>query len=190
MSPDEAVHDLGRMIITIRDMKVVLDSDLALIYGVETKTLNRAVKRNPDRFPQTFMFRLEPQEFTDLKCQIGTSSSYGGRRKLPYVFTEHGALMAANVLNSTAAVKMSVALIEAFVRLRQELATTQALARKLAEIEKTVISHDRALVKLFEAIRPLLMPPPEGPRKEIGFHAIKEKKQGTEGRLSRRRSTK
>jgi hypothetical protein len=95
---------------------------------------------------------------------------YGGRRYLPYVFTEHGALMAANVLHSPQAVKMSVALIEAIVRLRQELATTQVLARRLAEIERTVIHHDSALKELFRVIRPMLAPPPDPLRKKIGFH--------------------
>jgi hypothetical protein len=116
------------------------------------------------------MFQLQRQEFTNLKCQIGISSSYGGRRKLPYVFTEHGALMAANILKSPQAVKMSIALIEVFVRLRQELATTQTLAKRLAEIERTVIHHDVALKELFRVIKPMLAPPPEPPRKKIGFH--------------------
>jgi hypothetical protein len=170
MSASESVHDLGRMILTVRETKVILDSDLALLYGVPTGALNRAVKRNRDRFPEAFMFLLQPQEVAGLKCQIGISKGRGGRRKIPSVFTEHGALMAANVLNSPKAVKMSVALIEAFVRLRQEFTTTQALARRLAEIEKTVMTHDQALVKLFAVIKPLLSPPPEPPRKKIGFH--------------------
>jgi phage regulator Rha-like protein len=170
MSPEEAAHDLGRMIITIRETKVILDSDLALLYGVSTIAFNRAVKRNLDRFPESFMFQLQRQEFADLRYQIGISNTRGGRRYLPYVFTEHGALMAANVLNSPKAVKMSVALIEAFVRLRQEFATTQALARRLAEIERTVINHDVALKELFRVIKPMLTPPPDPPRKKIGFH--------------------
>ncbi|HEX4139183.1 MAG TPA: ORF6N domain-containing protein [Candidatus Methylacidiphilales bacterium] len=139
MSPAEAAHDLGRMIISVRETKVILDSDLAVLYGVETKTLNRAVKRNLNRLPESFMFRLEPQELTNLRYQIGTSSSYGGRRYLPYAFTE-------------------------------ELASTQVLARKLAEIERTVITHDAALKQLFQVIKPLLAPPPDPPRKKIGFH--------------------
>ncbi len=171
MSPEDAVHDLGQMIISVRETKVILDSDLAMIYGVPTKVLNQAVKRNPDRFPRSFMFQLKQQEFTNLKSQFVTSSSYGGRRYSPYVFTEHGALMTTNVLNSPKAVKMSVALIETFVRLRQEFATTRELARRLAEIEKKVITHDHALVKLFEVIKPLLEPLPAPPRKKIGFHA-------------------
>ncbi len=170
MSPEAVAHDLGRMILSVRETKVILDSDLALLYGVPTGALNRAVKRNRDRFPESFMFLLQPQEVADLKCQIGISKGRGGRRKVPSVFTEHGALMAANVLNSPKAVKMSVALIEAFVRLRQELATTQVLARRLAEIEKTVITHDAALKQLFQVIKPMLSPPPDSPRKKIGFH--------------------
>ncbi len=151
MSPSQASNDLVPMIISVRETKVILDSDLALLYGVSTGALNRSTKRNRERFPESFMFQLKRQEFANLKCQIGTASSYGGRRKLPYVFTEHGALMAANVLNSPQAVKMSVALIEAFVRLRQEFATTQTLARRLAEIERTVITHDDALRRLFRS---------------------------------------
>jgi len=170
MSPSEAVHDLGRMILTVRETRVILDSDLALLYGVSTTVFNQAMKRNRERFPGSFMFQLERQEFTLLISQTVTSKGRGGRRKLPYVFTEHGALMAANVLNSPKAVKMSVALIEAFVRLRPEFMTTQALTRRLAEIEKTVMTHDQALVKLFAVIKPLLAPPPEPPRKKIGFH--------------------
>jgi phage regulator Rha-like protein len=170
MSPSETVHDLGQMIVLVRDTRVILDDDLALLYGVATKTLNRAVKRNLDRFPTPFMFQLQREEFTNMRYQIGTASRKRNVRFLPYVFTEHGALMAANVLNSPKAVKMSVALIEAFVRLRQEFTTTQALTRRLAEIEKTVMTHDQALVKLFAVIKPLLSPPPEPPRKKIGFH--------------------
>lgn len=170
MLPAEAAHDLGRMIISVRGTKVILDEDLALLYGVPTKVLNQAIKRNPDRFPASFMFQLQRKELTHLRSQMVTSKGRGGRRYLPYVFTEHGALMAANVLSSPKAVKMSVALIEAFVRLRQELASTRELARRLAEIEKTVITHDRTLVRLFEVIKPLLEPPPDPPRKKIGFH--------------------
>ncbi len=170
MSPEDAVHDLGRMIVAVRGTKVIVDDDLALLYGVPTKVLNQAVKRNAERFPGTFMFQLQREEFTNMRSQIVTAFRKRNIRYLPYVFTEHGALMAANVLNSPKAVKMSVALIEAFVRLRQEFTTTQALARRLAEIEKTVMTHDQALVKLFAVIKPLLSPPPEPPRKKIGFH--------------------
>lgn len=170
MSPSQAIHDLGRMIITVRETKVILDEDLALLYGVPTKVFNQAIKRNLDRFPESFMFQLQSEEFTNMRSQIVTASRKRNVRFLPYVFTEHGALMAANVLNSPKAVKMSVALIEAFVRLRQEFASTRELARRLAEIEKTIMTHDRALVKLFAVIKPMLTPPPDPPRKKIGFH--------------------
>lgn len=158
------------MILTARGLKIILDTDLALLYGVPTKVFNQAVKRNQERFPESFMFQLQRQELANLRSQIVTASQKRNLRYLPYAFTEHGALMAANVLNSPQAVKMSIALVEAFIRLRQELTTTQALARRLAEIERTVIHHDSALKELFHVIRPLLAPPPDPPRKKIGFH--------------------
>ena len=170
MASTTPTQNLAQMILTVRGFKVILDSDLAALYGVPTGVLNQAVKRNHERFPESFMFQLQRQELTNLKSQIVISSLHGGRRALPSVFTEHGALMAANVLSSPQAIKMSVALIKAFVRLRQELATTQTLARRLAEIERTVIHHDSALKEVFRVIRPLLAPPPEPPRKKIGFH--------------------
>ena len=160
------------IILSVRDQRVILDSDLAALYGVETKVFNQAVKRNADRFPDSFRFQLSKEEFDALRSHFVTSNEgRGGRRYLPFVFTEHGALMAANVLNSPRAIKMSVALIEAFIRLRQEFAGTIVLAQKLAEIEKTVVQHDTALKELFRAIRPLLLPPPDPPRKRIGFHS-------------------
>jgi ABC-type molybdate transport system permease subunit len=116
------------------------------------------------------MFQLERQEFMTMRSQNVIASGKRNIRHLPYVFTEHGALMAATILNSPIAVKMSVALIEAFVRLRQELASTRELAKRLAEIEKTVIAHDVALKQLSQVIKPLLAPPPDSPRKKIGFH--------------------
>jgi hypothetical protein len=164
-----SIPDLSRMIVSVRGAKVIIDADLASLYGVTTGNFNKAVTRNLDRFPETFRFQLKRQEFTNLRFQFGTSNPRGGRRYLPYAFTEHGALMAATILNSPQAVKMSIALIEAFVRLRQEFATTQSLARRLAEIERTVVGHDTALKELFRAIKPLLAPPPEPPRKKIGF---------------------
>ena len=182
MASTTPARDLNGMILTVRGTRVILDADLAALYGVPTKIFNQAVKRNLERFPESFMFQLQRQELTNLRSQSVTSkpiepmrsqfvtaSQKRNLRFLPYAFTEHGALMAANVLNSPQAVKMSVALIEAFVRLRQELATTQTLARRLAEIERTVIHHDSALKELFQVIRPLLTPPPESPRKKIGF---------------------
>jgi len=154
-------------IFALRGEKVLLDANLAQIYGVPTKVLNRAVKRNKDRFPEDFLFQLTGDEI--MRCQIGTASKRNLRYR-PYAFTEHGALMAANVLNSRRAVEMSVYVIRAFVRIRRELTVNETVARRLAEIEKSLLKHDGALRDLYEKIRPLLLPPPEPRRREIGFH--------------------
>ena len=143
-------------IIVVRGEKVMLDSALSEIYGVETKILNRAVKRNASRFPNDFMFQLTAEEAANLRCQIGASSSYGGRRYLPYAFTEHGALMLANVLNSGRAAQTSVMVVRAFVKLRQMLASNADLARKLAAMEK---KYDAQFKVVFDAIRQLMSPP-------------------------------
>ena len=169
------IDRIQQMIYLIGGRKVMLDSDLAALYGVQTKLLNRAVKRNADRFPHDFAFQLTGKESEALRCQFGTSNmaskgaGRGGRRYLPYVFTEHGAIMAAMVLNSPRAVEMSVHVVRAFVRLRELLASNRELADKLAEMERKVESHDAAIRNLFEAIRHLLASP-ESPRKQIGFH--------------------
>ena len=163
----------------------MLDADLARLYGVPTKALNQAVKRNRSRFPADFAFRLTKEE----KQEVVTICDHLQRLKfspaLPYAFTEHGALMAANLLNSDRAVEMSVYVIRAFVRMRIELARTQDLARRLAEIEKTLIGHDATLRDLFAKIRPLLLPEPEPKRREIGFE-IKEA--GARYRVFRKRA--
>ena len=153
---------------------MILDADLAKLYGVTTKRLKEQVKRNISRFPSDFMFILTRREVMNLRSQIATSSStWGGTRYPPTAFTEHGALMAANVLNSPRAVEMSVYVIRAFVRMRREMAVNEVVARRLAEIEKTLLSHDAALRDLYTRIRPLLMPPPEPAKKRVGFH-VKE----------------
>ncbi len=169
MDSPQPVHDLGQLILTLRGQRVILDSDLAALYDVPTKALNQAVKRNEDRFPTEFAFQLAREEVAILRSQIVTSSSHGGRRFLPYVFTEHGVLMAANVLNSARAVAVSVALVKAFVRLRELLATNQSVAKRLTEAEKTLMLHDSALRDIYQRIQPLLQPPPEPLRKKIGF---------------------
>jgi hypothetical protein len=164
---------IEQRIFTVRGIRVMLDSDLARIYGVETKALNRAVKRNRSRFPKDFAFQISRSEWEDLRYQIGTSSSgrlHGGRRYLPYVFTEHGALQAANILNSADAVRMSVFVIRAFVKMREQLAANAAIMRRLAEIDKTLLLHDSALRDLYQKLLPLLTPPPAPARKRIGFH--------------------
>ena len=164
------VPDINTLILTIRDQKVLLDADLATIYGVETRALNQALKRNQDRFPDDFVFALTRAEI------LGISQTVTSLRKLKFskqvhAFTEHGALMAANVLNSPRAAEMSVYVIRAFVKMRAEFVKNQGLALRLAEIEKTLLSHDTALRDLYQKIRPLLLPPPEPKRREIGFHA-------------------
>lgn len=156
-------------ILLLRGEKVILDRDLAELYGVSVKRLNEQVKRNQERFPADFMFRLAASEDQILRSQIATSNrARGGRRYLPYAFTEHGAIMAATVLNSPKAVEMSVFVVRAFVRLRQMLATNRQLAAKIEELERKLESHDTAIQDLIEAIKEL-MAPPEGPRGKIGF---------------------
>ncbi len=160
------IEQVENAIVLIRGEKVILDSDLAKLYGVTTTRLNEQVRRNQSRFPEDFAFRLTKSEFANLISQFATSSaSHGGRRKPPLVFTEHGAIMAANVLNSKTAVEMSVEVVRAFVRLRQMLVSNAELARKLNGIE---MKYDAQFKVVFDAIRQL-MTPPEPKRKQIGF---------------------
>jgi hypothetical protein len=156
-------------IFLVRGQKVLLDDDLAVLYAVKVKALNQAVKRNKRRFPSDFVFRLTGRENRNLKSQIvTTSSSHGGRRTLPYAFTEHGAIMAASVLNSPRAIEMSVFVVRAFVRLRDALASHKALAAKFAELEQRLETHDKAIGEIIDAIRALVTPP-ERPARKIGF---------------------
>jgi hypothetical protein len=156
-------------ILVVRQQKVILDTDLAELYGVPVKRLNEQVKRNRERFPDDFMFRLSPTESEALRSQFATSKGgRGGRRSAPYAFTEHGAIMAATVLNSARAVEMSVFVVRAFVRLREMLATNQQLATKIDELEQRLDTHDASIQELIEAIRELMAPDqPSGRR--IGF---------------------
>lgn len=162
-------QDLAERIQVIRGQRVLLDADLARLYEVETKRFNEQIRRNPARFPPDFMFSLTPQEFADLRSQIATSNR-GGRRYLPMVFTEHGAIMAASVLNSQRAVEMSVFVVRAFVQLREVLLRDNALAHKLVALEKRVTQHDQSLSDLIEAIR-ALMAQPKTANRPIGFTA-------------------
>ena len=206
-----APPNIDSLIVEVRRQRVILDSDLASIYGVPTRRLNEQVKRNARRFPPDFLFRLTTEEMEQCRCsrsqfvtlkygrsiegpdaesdplQIGTgapgsnlksqiatsSSTHGGRRKLPYAFTEHGAIMAANVLNSPQAVDMSVFVVRAFVKMREHVLANAAILKRLAEIDKTLLIHDTALREVFQKLRPLLEPPPAPPKPEIGFH-VKE----------------
>ena len=172
-----------------RGEKVLLDFDLAALYGVETRVLNQAVRRNADRFPADFMFQLSSEEAETLSqvvtpsvaghdvsnsSQIVMSSGkYRGKRYRPYAFTEQGVAMLSSVLNSESAVKMNIAIMRAFVQLRRALETNRELARKFSELERRIDKHDAEIDAILEAIRQL-MAPPEKARREIGFHVREE----------------
>ena len=167
--------DITRAILVLRGHRVILDRDLASIYGVSTGRLNEAVKRNADRFPEDFMLRLTQAEHAALISQIAISKpGRGGRRKLPWAFTEHGAIQAANVLNSPRAIAMGIYVVRAFVQLREVLASNKDLARKLAALERSLVALDlktrRQFKEVYEAIR-ALMNPPQPKRRSIGFTA-------------------
>jgi hypothetical protein len=155
------IERIASCIYLIRGKKVMLDADLAVLYQVETFNLNKAVKRNIDRFPEDFMFQLSRKEAENLTFQNGISS-WGGRRTLPYAFTEQGVAMLSSVLRSKRAAQVNVAIIRTFVRLREILATNENLARKVAQ-------HDRQIAILFEHVKNLLEPPPAPKKPPIGF---------------------
>jgi len=167
------VERIEKAIYLIRGEKVILDRDLADLYEVDTRVLNQAVGRNRDRFPSDFMFHLSAEEAEDLIFQIGRSKGRGGRRHRPYAFTEQGIAMLSSVLNSERAVKVNIAIMRAFVKLRQLLDTNRQLAQKFSELERHVGKHDQEIAVILEAIRQL-MAPLEKPRREIGFH-VREK---------------
>ncbi len=164
------VETIAQKIFLLRGQKVMLDKDLAELYGVETKNLNKAVARNLDRFPEDFMYRLTTEEFESLRFHFGTSKKgRGGRRYLPYVFTEQGVAMLSSVLKSKRAVQINILIMRAFVQLREFLATHKSLASKLDEIEKKLQTHDVQIRGIIEAIRQMMLPP-EKPKRPIGFH--------------------
>ena len=194
---DFANDSLEPLIFTIRGRRVILDADLARLYGVPTYRFNEAFKRNRRRFPNDFAFQLTEGEFADLRSQEGNSSQIAmsspqdldnkgnvmnrsqfstsasrrsGAAYHPWAFTEHGALMAANVLRSKRAVQMSVFVVRAFVRLREHIAANQAILQRLAEIDKTLLEHDQALGAIWHKLQPLLQPPPDPPKRRLGFH--------------------
>jgi len=168
------VGAIAEAILVLRGQKVILDADLARLYGVTTKRLNEQVKRNIERFPVDFMFLLTPDEAANLKSQIATSS-WGGRRKVPSAFTEHGALMAATVLNTPRAVEVGVYVVRAFIKLRELLASHTELSHKLMELEDRLDGHDEQIGALMQAIRQLLAQP-EKPERQIGFRVRERQK--------------
>jgi hypothetical protein len=195
-SKTPSTYNIPPLIRTIRDTRVILDADLAKIYGVTTKRLNEQFRRNRDRFPDDFAFRLTNEELTILRSQFATAPAAGSLRSqeanlgnrsqiatgsqkhrdprnLPIAFTEHGALMAATILNSPNAVAMSVYVIRAFIKMREQLAANAEILKRLAEIDKTLLIHDTALRDIYQKLRPLLDPPAPPTKPEIGFH-IKE----------------
>jgi hypothetical protein len=166
------VEQIGRSILILRGQRVILDRELAAIYGSTTKRLNEQIKRNRDRFPEDFMFQLTAEEAERSRSQIATLKSGRGQniKYRPYAFTEHGAIQAANVLNSPRAIAMGVYVVRAFVQLRELLASNTALARKLNELEGKLKNHDETITAILSAIRELMNPPPPK-RRPIGFTA-------------------
>ena len=162
-------REIASLIYLVRGHRVMLDSDLSELYGVETGHLNRAVRRNADRFPRDFMFQLSDQELTNLKCQFGISSSWGGRRVPPYAFTEQGVAMLSSVLRSKEAARVNVQIMRAFVSMREAISTHVELARKIEQLEYRLGKHDDEIVALFEAIKQLMAPLPSGKKRRIGF---------------------
>ena len=163
------IERVEKLIHLARGEKVLLDADLARLYGVTTGNLNKAVARNSPRFPPDFIFQLTNEEAAALIFQSGRSNRRGGRRHNPYAFTEQGVAMLSSVLRSERAVQVNVAIMRAFVGLRRMLASNDTLSRKLAELERRLEGHDQGIKSLFDAIREL-MTPLEEPRREIGFH--------------------
>ena len=158
------------LIQTIRGQRVILASDLARLYAVPTKRLNEAVKRNKTRFPSDFGFQLTRIEALEhSRSQIATLKQGANIKHLPYVFTEHGAIMAATVLNSPQAVAMSVYVIRAFVQQREVIAANETILKRLADIDKTLLQHNSALRDIYQKLLPLLQPPPDPPKPKIGF---------------------
>lgn len=175
VAPNSALES---RILFLRHQRVMLDADIAELYGVPVRILNQQIKRNQERFPADFVFQLTPKEHEVLRSQIVISKKgRGGRRYRPYAFTEHGAIMAATVLNSRRAVQMSVFVVRAFVRLREMLSTNRRLAEKIGELEDRLGTHDSVIEELIEAIKEL-MTPEDPPRVRIGFQLPARKAKG------------
>jgi phage regulator Rha-like protein len=167
--PSQLAIPAESRILILRHQRVILDSDLAELYGVTVKRLNQQVNRNQERFPADFMFQLSSKEDKTLRLQFATSKKgRGGRRYLPYAFTEHGAIMAATVLNSKRAIEMSVFVVRAFVRMREMLAKNRQLAAKINELDRRLETHDTAIQDIIDAIKELMLPD-EPSKRKIGF---------------------
>ena len=166
MKPAKSIETL---ILTIRGHKVIIDADLAALYGVPTKALNQAIKRNADRFPDDFIIRLTKEEKLEVVTKCDHLARLRFAKTLPSAFTEHGAIMAAMVLNSQKAVSMSVYVVRAFIQMREQIAANTAILKRLAEIDQTLLKHDSALRDIYHKLLPLLQPPPDRPKRRIGF---------------------
>ena len=172
MSEALSTDNILPLIQTIRGQRVILAADLAKLYGVRTLRLNEAVKRNKVRFPSDFMFQLTMDEWDEVKAlrsQFAILKPGQHQKYRPYAFTEHGAIMAANVLSSAQAVAMSVYIVRAFVQQRDAIAANEAILKRLAEIDQTLLLHDKALRDIYQKLLPLLQPPPDPPKPKIGF---------------------
>lgn len=170
MASPNQVASVETAIHWIRRQRIMLDSDPAKIYGVTVRRLNEQLRRNRKRFPIDFSFQLAREELANLKSQIATSSLHGGKRNLPWGFTEYGAIMLASVLNSDIAIEASLRVVRAFVRLREIVSANRELAAKFAELEHCLDGHDESLANLFAAIRQLPEPPQPEKKREVGFH--------------------
>jgi len=180
------IQQIAKSIYLLRGQRAILDFELARLYSVTTGNLNKAVNRNRARFPTDFMFQLTAEEADHLIFQFGRSKGRGGRRHRPYAFTEEGVAMLSSVLRSERAVRVNIAIMRAFVKLREILETNRDLARKFAELERRVGKHDKEISAIIEAIRQL-MAPPEKPKREIGFHV---REQGPRYRTHKTRRTR
>lgn len=166
---------IATKILVIRGKRVMLDSDLAVLYGVKTGRLNEQVSRNIKRFPDDFMFQLTKEEVLNLKSHSATSS-WGGVRKLPRVFTQEGVAMLSSVLNSERAIQVNILIMRAFTKLREILLTHKELASKIGALQKKYAEHDQTIKEIFQAIKQLLEPPPVKEKKIIGFRVYENKK--------------
>mgnify|MGYP001217215787 FL=1 len=166
-------HGIPQFILSLRGQRVILDADLARLYGVQTRVLNQGVKRNRERFPADFFFQLTAEEKQEVITTCDHLRKLRFAKALPLAFTEHGALMASMILNSPRAVAMSVYVVRAFVEMRERQAANAAILKRLAEIDKTLLAHDVALRDIYQQLKPLLSPPPDPPKRQIGFHTMK-----------------